>query len=237
MTASTNGIARARVSQPRINVNFQRTIVAFVLAIPLAAQPQNPVQWKLTPQTDRVPPGSPVILKLQAKVDQGWHLYSMTTPKGGAPATKIAVAENPAVIFTKFYQQKPESRLDPNFGVQTESYEHEAEFLIEAAVAANAASGPLELTAQLRYSVCSETQCLPQRKSVSTSLTIDPAVPKRGERLGQLFALICGAIGLAFVGAYFNAKRKRERDRERTPKEAADAAVDAALAASHAIPR
>ncbi len=159
-------------------MNFQRTIVAFVLAIPLAAQPQNPVQWKLTPQTDRVPPGSTVILKLQAKVDQGWHLYSMTTPKGGAPATKIAVAENPAVIFTKFYQQKPESRLDPNFGVQTESYEHEAEFLIEAAVAANAASGPLELTAQLRYSVCSETQCLPQRKSVSTSLAIDPAVPK-----------------------------------------------------------
>lgn len=178
MIALTNGIARASVSQPRINVNLQRTLAAFFVAIPLAAQPQNPVQWKLTPQAEKAPPGSLVILRLNAKVDQGWHLYSMTTPKGGAPATKITVAENPAVTFNKFHQQKPESRLDPNFGVKTESYEHQAEFLIEAAVAANAAAGPLDLTAQLRYSVCSETQCLPQRKSVSTSLTIDPSAPK-----------------------------------------------------------
>lgn len=167
-----------KVSQPRINVILQRTLAAFLLAIPLAAQPQNPVHWTLTPQAEKVRPGSTVILRLNAKVDQGWHLYSMTTPKGGAPSTKIAVAENPAITFIKFHQQKPETRLDPNFGVQTESYEHQAEFLIEAAVAVNAASGPLDLTAQLRYSVCSETQCLPQRKSVATSLTIAAAAPK-----------------------------------------------------------
>ena len=52
------------------------------------------------------------------------------------------------------------------------------------------------------------------------------ATPRPGNRLGQLFALICGAVGLAFIGVYY-AKR---RDRERTPAEAADAAVTAALA-------
>ncbi|GAC1311379.1 MAG: hypothetical protein NVS2B3_06460 [Vulcanimicrobiaceae bacterium] len=53
------------------------------------------------------------------------------------------------------------------------------------------------------------------------------AAPQRGNRLGQLFALICGAVGLAFIGVYY-AKR---RNRERTPAEAADAAVTAAIAA------
>ncbi|GAC1311629.1 MAG: hypothetical protein NVSMB19_26090 [Vulcanimicrobiaceae bacterium] len=54
-----------------------------------------------------------------------------------------------------------------------------------------------------------------------------PAPLTTGGRAGQLFALIIGAIGLAFVGVYFTQKRARER----TPAEAADAAVTAALAA------
>ncbi len=151
-------------------------IIGFVAS--LQAQPQNPVQWELSPQVAKVAPGSVVTLHLKAKIDAGWHLYSMTTPKGGAPVTKITVAENPSVTFQRFYQPKPESRLDPNFGVKTESYEHAAEFLIEALVSADAVAGVLPVKAQLRYSACSETQCLPQRRSAETTLTIDSNAPK-----------------------------------------------------------
>ena len=56
----------------------------------------------------------------------------------------------------------------------------------------------------------------------------------RGNRLGELFALICGAVALAFGGVYFTAREKRERERERSPAEAARVAVAAAVAARKA---
>ncbi len=55
----------------------------------------------------------------------------------------------------------------------------------------------------------------------------EPPAQARDTRAGQLFALIAGAVALAFIGVYFTKKRERER----TPAEAADAAVTAALAA------
>ncbi len=58
-------------------------------------------------------------------------------------------------------------------------------------------------------------------------VTSEPAAQAPGSRTGQLFALIIGAVALAFIGVYFTKKRERER----TPAEAADAAVTAALAA------
>ena len=172
-------MAGARVTQRiDLRVKLFRTIAVLNFAAMLQAQSLNPVKWELRPETQKVAPGSVVIFHLKATIEEGWHLYSLTTPKGGAPATKITIAENPAVTFVRFHQPKPEVRMDPNFGVNTESYEHQTEFLIEANVAADAVAGTLALTAPLRYSVCSEKQCLPQRRSVVTELTIDPKAPK-----------------------------------------------------------
>ncbi len=40
----------------------------------------NPVSWTLTSDVTKAAPGATVPLKLTAKIDEGWHIYSVTTP-------------------------------------------------------------------------------------------------------------------------------------------------------------
>ncbi len=94
---------------------------------------EDPVSWSLSPQNDRaVTPGSKAYLQLQAKIEEGWHLYSPTTPPGGPIITKIAVTPSPSVSGFRLYRPEPVRKLDPNFNIDTETYTGSAQFLIEA---------------------------------------------------------------------------------------------------------
>src|SRR5262249_32400141 len=83
----------------------------------------DPIQCSLSSDTPKAPPGSTVALKLTAKLEEGWHLYSLTTPKGGPIPTTASLTENPAIAGFKIYQPKPERRFDPNFNLDTETFE------------------------------------------------------------------------------------------------------------------
>ncbi|HML17082.1 MAG TPA: protein-disulfide reductase DsbD N-terminal domain-containing protein, partial [Bryobacteraceae bacterium] len=149
-----------------------------LFAAGLAAQRLDPVQWTLSSSVDKAPPGATVTLQLTAKLDEGWHLYSLTTPKGGPIPTTAALAESPAIASSKLFEPKPERKFDPNFGVDTETYQKEAVFWIEAVVKKDAASGPVDLAAQVRYQTCNDAKCLPPKKKEATfSLTVDPSAP------------------------------------------------------------
>src|SRR5580700_6450315 len=87
------------------------------------AQAQDPVQWTLASDTAKAAPGAKVVLKLTAALEDGWHLYSLTTPKGGPIRTTAVLAENPAIESVKLYQPKPERKFDKNFGIDTETFE------------------------------------------------------------------------------------------------------------------
>lgn len=145
----------------------------------LPAQKLDPVQWTLSSSIDKTPPGSTVPLQLTAKLDEGWHLYSLTTPKGGPIPTTAALANNAAIASSRFFEPKPDRKFDPNFGVDTETYQKEATFWIEAVLKKDATAGPAELVAQVRYQTCNDAKCLPPKKKEATfSLTVDPsAVP------------------------------------------------------------
>jgi DsbC/DsbD-like thiol-disulfide interchange protein len=62
-----------------------QTVVALLasLAVPSLAPGQklNPAQWSLAIEPDRTAPGSTVTGRLSVKLDPGWHLYSLTTPR------------------------------------------------------------------------------------------------------------------------------------------------------------
>jgi thiol:disulfide interchange protein len=137
---------------------------------------QDPVQWTLSSDTAKAAPGAKVVLKLTATLEDGWHLYSLTTPKGGPIRTTAALAENRAIESTKLYQPKPERKFDKNFGIDTETFDKEIVFLVEAQVKKGAPAGPAELTAQVRYQTCSSTMCLPpKKKTAAFTLAIDPS--------------------------------------------------------------
>ena len=149
-------------------------------AISLAAQDapvrKDPVQWRLEVEPAAGAPGGKVLAKFTATIEPGWHLYSTTTPEGPTP-TKIGLVENANATASAIHQPRPDTRLDPNFQNNQESYEKEAVFLIEVDLASNASPGPLDLTAEARYQACSDRECLRlKRKTATATIKVDPGV-------------------------------------------------------------
>src|SRR5579883_3150685 len=167
-----NRKAGSRISAARL------LVIGLGVLSSVSAARLDPVQWQLSADPARAPAGATVALRLTAKLDPGWHLYSLTTPPGGPIPTTAKLEDSPAVESYKLYQPKPERKFDPNFNLDTETFQNEAVFWIVAALKKDAAPGPVNLTAQVRYQSCDDKQCLPPRtKTTSFTLTVDPAAP------------------------------------------------------------
>jgi len=148
------------------------------LAGPGAGQKLNPVQWRLSLAPERAAPGSQVLGRLTAQIDSGWHLYSLSTPKGGPIATTIQLAPNPAVAGLKIHPPPPVRQFDRNFNLDVESYEKQADFLLDIRLAENLPPGSVALTAQVRFQCCDAKMCLPPRRvTAAASLLVDAAAP------------------------------------------------------------
>src|SRR4051794_34418791 len=152
--------------------------IASLVCAPAQAQKLNPAHWEITAEPQVARPGTTVLIKAAVRLDAGWHMYSLTTPKGGGLPLVLTVVPSPPIAKLRLFQPKPVRKLDPAFGVETETYEGEPVFYIAAEVAADAPAGPVELTTNVRYSVCRDTVCLPPRKvAAPVPVTIDPKAP------------------------------------------------------------
>jgi thiol:disulfide interchange protein len=154
-----------------------RLISVFFLAlVSLLAAAEDPVQWTLTLDSKAAAPGSHVLGTLTGTIQPHWHVYSMTTPPGGPNPTTASIAGNPAVAGFKIYQSKPVRKLDPSFGIDTETFSEQYVLLFDIELKKDAAAGPGNITANFRYQSCNDTICLPpKKKSATTSITIDPS--------------------------------------------------------------
>ncbi len=173
---------------------MRRVFVSLLLATaPVWAQKLDPVKWKLEWETPEARAGGYAIGKLTAAIEEPWHLYSPTTPKGGPIVTKIGLAENAAVDRVEVYRPKPERKADPNFGIDTETYDKQAVFYLKVFVKADAA-GPLELTAQSRYQACTDKQCLPPvRRNAAATLAIKAGAKEVAFTPAEGYALVSDA--------------------------------------------
>ena len=63
-------------------------------------------------------------LTVKAKILDGWHIYSITQPKGGPMPTKLALQSNPKIELTGPYQVEPAPSIhkDPDFDVPSEEH-------------------------------------------------------------------------------------------------------------------
>ena len=154
-------------------------LAACVSAIAIAQDPAprlDPVQWSMTSTAEVATPGATVPLRLTAKIQPGWHLYSLTIPKNLLP-TKITLTDNSAVDSYTVYQPQGVRTMDPNFKVEVETYSDQAEFWIPVTLKKDA-TGPVELTAQMRYRACDDKQCLnPRTKTAAFKLTAAAFAP------------------------------------------------------------
>ena len=160
-------------------MRLQRTagwlLIVLLVALPLLAQRPDPVKWSLALEPSAAPPGARVLARLTAKIDPGWHLYSLSTPKGPIPTT-IQTLENPAVESWQVYQPAPHVEFDPNFNLDSETFDGEVVFLIPLTLKKDAAATPVEVSIQARYQACDARQCLlPVRRTATAPLRIETA--------------------------------------------------------------
>src|SRR5580692_11374800 len=90
-----------------------------LLALPALAQGPNNVKWSLSLEPAAAASGSKVLARLEAQLDPGWHVYSMSS--AGAIPTTIKLADNPAVEKFRVFQSPPKKAFDPNFQLETET--------------------------------------------------------------------------------------------------------------------
>src|SRR5262245_55199905 len=104
---------------------FAAALLLFPVISP--AQDQH-VAWTLRAEPATTAPGGKVLLHMTGKIEEGWHLYSMSTP--AAIPTKIQLT-GPAVEKFRALQSPPKRSFDPNFNSDTEYYEGQVEFLLD----------------------------------------------------------------------------------------------------------
>ena len=76
------GRLMVRSGQLRQNV-FASLVVACCLAVMASAQIQNPMNLSAKLDPNPVKAGQTAKVTITAKIDPGWHLYSLTQPAGG----------------------------------------------------------------------------------------------------------------------------------------------------------
>src|SRR5580700_4518039 len=106
-------------------------IIAAALAVGAFAQSSNPdpVQWSLSSDAAKAPPGSTITLRLTAKIDSGWHIYSLThtSHDDGPNPTTITLDDADFVVR----QPEPIKKVDPTLGYEIEEFTGEPTFLID----------------------------------------------------------------------------------------------------------
>src|SRR5262245_36113599 len=90
----------------------------------------SPVTWTMEFAQPEAKPGGSAMAKLTAAIEEPWHLYSPTTPPGGPIITTIGLEDNPALESFRVYRPQPVRKFDPNFNIDTETYEKKAVFFI-----------------------------------------------------------------------------------------------------------
>jgi hypothetical protein len=112
----------------------------------------------------KVKAGARFDLKLVARIEEGWHLYSMKPVEDGPIPTRLWLAEGqPLQLAGPIRAAEPEKVQDPSFGMEVELYEGQAEFTLPLRVAAGAPAGPMTVVVMASYQSCNNKVCLPPK--------------------------------------------------------------------------
>jgi len=130
-----------------------------------AVQAQNPVSWSIkTNLSGSLKPGDKFTAQVTAQIQGGWHVYSITQGAGGPIPTRITVPDGQAFkLAGNVSGQRPHVAFDPNFEINTETYEGSTTFKVPIAVTADAPAGEQTLNVSVRYQACNDKNCLPPR--------------------------------------------------------------------------
>jgi Disulphide bond corrector protein DsbC/Thioredoxin-like len=152
-----------------LNISSRVLLLWIAAMSPLCASRLNPVSWSLIAEQGKVAPGSTIVLRLHAQIQDGYHLYSFTTPGGGPIKTTVSLQAGSDIKGLRIYQPTPDRHRDPNLNVPVETFKNGVDFLLRTTLHKSALSGEKVVTASVRYQACSDVICLPPVTNVATT--------------------------------------------------------------------
>ena len=133
-------------------------LVFLTAAIAFGAEP---VVWKVENVPAAVTPGNKFAVKLVAKIEPGWHMYSMKPILGGPVATRIWVGERQSIRLTgPVRATEPRNVQDSAFVVEVEIYDDTAAFIVPLQAAADPPTESGKPSISVSYQTCDGTICL-----------------------------------------------------------------------------
>ncbi len=119
------------------------------------------MQWSLSPLPAAVEKNKKFDATINAVIEDGWKVYSLTQAPGGPVALVISVpADQKFRTAGPPAGPLPHRSFDPNFNFDTEYYESKASFAVPVRLAADA-TGAVKLRIALTYQTCNQRLCLP----------------------------------------------------------------------------
>ncbi|GIX07111.1 MAG: thiol:disulfide interchange protein DsbD [Candidatus Poribacteria bacterium] len=121
-----------------------------------------PVQFsaEVAPEPSRA--GETVEVRVHARIEPGWHIYSLTlAPEIGPQPTRITVEAEHLEGPGFFEQPEPLRKYDAAFDATVESFEGSVSFVGRFRVREGTPPGTYPVQVAVRYMVCNAKTCLP----------------------------------------------------------------------------
>jgi len=131
------------------------------------SQVKNPVRWSFSSKKINA---TTYEVHLTATIEDGWHIYSQTTPEGGPVPTSIEYLKNPLLTLDGATKEvgELEQHNEPLFGVDVKQFSDKVDFVQVVKLKGKAKTA---LSGTVRFMTCNDRECLPPR-SVKFSVPI-----------------------------------------------------------------
>ena len=138
------------------------SLLALMLFPVSALHAQEAAKWSARPVSSTVSVGATVEVKVTAKLNDDWHIYSVTPMEEGPVPTEIVFAADAPLARTgKVRQPKPVVKYDEAFGVDTEYFDEDVTFTMTAKVKPTAKPGKQKAVVEVTFMACNDRMCLP----------------------------------------------------------------------------
>lgn len=160
--------------------NILFILIFFSLIVTSWAQILKPVSWSFS--TEAINDKEAYVVAT-AKIDKGWHVYSLNIEDGGPIATSLTLNPSKSYTLVGKTTEAPEAEkaFDPNFNMNIAWHENRAVFKQKVKLNTQEAT----INGVLEFMVCNDKQCLPPEEIefkvtaslASKAVAVTPATP------------------------------------------------------------
>lgn len=148
-------------------------LAAMATSLPAAQERTLPIAWSAPSAAATGTAGAPLDVEVSARIDEGWHLYSLTQAPPPDPTVISVAAGQPFALSGAAEGPIPEKGFDEAVGVDTEFYTDAVTFRLPLTVEKSAKPGDHTLIVTARWQACNGNLCLrPQTTTIEVPVQI-----------------------------------------------------------------